>query len=151
MNYPLVMHHDMTHIQAGWSPLHSASAYCHPSIVELLIKSGAQLGMQTKVASYVVTLIFGSWWLCNCAAFYSLVPMHTQAVCMHRDHARMPWQTRVLTFWCQHSPKVEFNTASLYADRKNGTGLGRPWGRQANCPCPTQCRGQPWYSGWGSL
>ena len=35
--------------QDGWSPLHSASAHGHPSIVELLIKSGAQLDIQTKV------------------------------------------------------------------------------------------------------
>ena len=35
--------------QAGWSPLHYASAHGHPSIVELLIKSGAQLDIQTKV------------------------------------------------------------------------------------------------------
>ena len=35
--------------QNGWSALHFASAYGHPSIVELFIKSGAQLDAQTKV------------------------------------------------------------------------------------------------------
>ena len=39
----------MIHVQDGWSPLHFASAYCHPSIVELLMKSGAQVDIQTKV------------------------------------------------------------------------------------------------------
>ena len=35
--------------QNGWSPLHYASAHSQPSIVEILIKSGAQLDIQTKV------------------------------------------------------------------------------------------------------
>jgi ankyrin repeat protein len=36
-------------IQDGFSALHFASAHGHPSIVELFIKSGAQLDIQTKV------------------------------------------------------------------------------------------------------
>ena len=33
----------------GWSALHFASSHGHPSIVELFMKSGAQLDVQTKV------------------------------------------------------------------------------------------------------
>ena len=38
--------------QDGWSALYVASANGHTSVVELLIESGAQLDIQTKVLQY---------------------------------------------------------------------------------------------------
>ena len=35
--------------QKGWSALHIASAFDQPSVVELLVESGAQVDIQTKV------------------------------------------------------------------------------------------------------
>ena len=35
--------------QGGWSALHYASAFDQPSVVELLVESGVQVDIQTKV------------------------------------------------------------------------------------------------------
>ena len=45
-------------LQGGWTALHFASAYGHPSLVDLLIKSGSKLDIQDKVESVYTVILY---------------------------------------------------------------------------------------------